>query len=396
MRNQASGHELLHPADIDVAPLMQGIIDWVEMETPSDRPDLIDRLLDHVERSFDNLPVTVRRIPGRDGCGGQLVLTYAPAGCEGKPALIMGHVDTVWAAGTLSERPVRREDDRLYGPGIFDMKAGSYLATETMRRIAAAGLVPPRPITVFLNSDEEIGSPTSRDTIEELAQKAAFVLVPEPAFEAPGTVITARKGWARFSITAHGRSSHAGGNLADGRSAIREIARHILDIEGLNDTEEKATFNVGTVKGGTLLNVVPAEARIEIDMRAEDMATAERLVNEMLARRPFDPDIRIEVEGGLNRPTFERSAKVARLYEATCALAEELGLPMAETSRGGVSDGNFAAALGLPVLDGLGCNGAGAHAGDEHILISTIAPRHALIHGMFMSRRVQEMPLEEA
>ena len=142
--------------------------------------------------------------------------------------------------------------------------------------------------------------------------------------------------------------------------------------------------------------MVPAEARIEIDMRAEDMATAERLVNEMLARRPFDPDIRIEVEGGLNRPTFERSAKVARLYEATCALAEELGLPMAETSRGGVSDGNFAAALGLPVLDGLGCNGAGAHAVDEHILISTIAPRHALIHGMFMSRRFQEMALEEA
>ena len=388
--HQTSSENLLRSADIDGAPLMQGIIDWVEMETPSERPDLIDRLLDHVEASFAKLPVDIRRIPGRDGCGGQLVLTYAPAGAEGKPALAMGHIDTVWAVGTLRERPVRREDDRLYGPGIFDMKAGSYLATETLRRIAEADLVPPRPITVFLNSDEEIGSPTSRVTIEELAKGSAFVLVPEPAFETPGTVITARKGWARFSITAHGRSSHAGGNLRDGRSAVREIARQILDIEALNDMEKKATFNVGTVKGGTLLNVVPAEAKIEIDMRAEDMETAERLVAEMLARRPFDPDIAIEVEGGLNRPTFERSAKVAKLYEATRALAGELGLPMAETSRGGVSDGNFAAALGLPVLDGLGCNGAGAHAVHEHILVSTIVPRHALMHGMMMSRRFQE------
>ncbi|PWB63524.1 MAG: glutamate carboxypeptidase [Bradyrhizobiaceae bacterium] len=391
----AQDRRLPRAADFDAEELLAGIVSWVEMETPSERPDLIDRLLDHVEARFTGLPVSMRRIPGRDGCGGQLVLTYAPGGLNGKPALLMGHIDTVWAAGTLAQRPVRREGDRVFGPGIYDMKAGSYLAAESLRRIAAAGLVPPRPIVVFLNSDEEIGSGTSRETIEELSGGAAFVMVPEPAFEAPGTVVTMRKGWGRFTLKAFGRSSHAGGNLSDGRSAIREIARHILDIEGLTEKEPHATFNVGTVKGGTRPNVVPAEAVIEIDMRADDLATANRLVTTILARRPYDPDIRLEVTGGINRPPFERSPAVARMYAATVDLARELDLPMAETRRGGVSDGNFSAALGLPVIDGLGCNGGGAHAIDEHILVSTIAPRAALFHGMLMSRDFQDKVVAE-
>ncbi|MBW3097472.1 M20 family metallopeptidase [Pseudohoeflea coraliihabitans] len=379
---------------IDAAPLLRGIVDWVEMETPSDRPDLIDVLLDSVEASFEGLPVQRRRVPGRDGCGGQLILRYAPAGVSGAPLLFMGHVDTVWDAGTLAERPVRREGDQVFGPGIFDMKAGSYLATETVRRIAAAGLIPPRPIIVYLNADEEIGSLTSRDTIEELAREAALVLVPEPSVGAAGTVVTARKGWARFSLVAQGVSAHAGGNLADGRSAIREIAQHILQIESLNDTEPAASFNVGTVAGGTRANVVPDHAAIEIDMRVEDMPTAERLIAEMLDRRAVGKDIALHVSGGLNRPPFVRSPAVHRLYEATCALAKYLKLPMAEASRGGVSDGNFAAALGKPVLDGLGCSGGGAHALHEHILVSTIAPRAALMHAMAMSKTFQTLAVD--
>ncbi|KPQ06784.1 MAG: glutamate carboxypeptidase [Rhodobacteraceae bacterium HLUCCA12] len=385
--------DLPRAADFDTDALAAGIVRWVEMETPSDRPDLIDRLLDDVEASFDGLPVSLRRIPARDGCGGQLVIDYAPRGCTGQPALLMGHVDTVWDTGTLAERPVRRDGDRLHGPGIFDMKAGSYLATNTLRHIAAKGLVPPRPIRVFLNGDEEIGSPVSRETIEELSADAAFVLVPEPSFEAPGTVITARKGWARFTLTAHGVSSHAGGNRTDGRSAIHEIARHIMQMEAMNETETSATFNVGVVEGGTRANVVPDLARIEIDMRVDDIATGERLVREMLARQPIGDDIRLTVSGGMNRPPFARSDAVARLYAATAALAGHLDLPIAETSRGGVSDGNFAAALGRPVLDGMGCSGAGAHAVHEHILVSTIAPRAALMHGMLMSQRFQATAL---
>lgn len=387
---RAKGEQLLGAQDFDAEELLAGVVEWVELETPSERPDLIDRLLDRVEAQFGDLPVSIRRIPGRDGCGGQLVLTYAPGGLNGEPALIMGHVDTVWEAGTLARCPVRREGDRVYGPGIFDMKAGSWLAVDALHRIAAAGLLPPRPIVVYLNSDEEIGSYTSRGVIEELSRNAAFVMVPEPAFEAPGTVVTKRKGWGRFVLRAHGRSAHAGGNLFDGRSAILEVARHIIDIEAMTATETHATFNVGTVHGGTRPNVVPAEAVIEIDMRADDMATAERLTAAMLARTSYNPDVRIEVEGGINRPPFERSPAVARMYEATKLLALGLGLPMAETSRGGVSDGNFSAALGRPVIDGLGCNGGGAHAIDEHILVSTLAPRAALFHGMLMSRHFHE------
>lgn len=387
---RAKGEQLLGAQDFDAEELLAGVVEWVELETPSERPDLIDRLLDRVEAQFGDLPVSIRRIPGRDGCGGQLVLTYAPGGLNGEPALIMGHVDTVWEAGTLARRPVRREGDRVYGPGIFDMKAGSWLAVDALHRIAAAGLLPPRPIVVYLNSDEEIGSYTSRGVIEELSRNAAFVMVPEPAFEAPGTVVTKRKGWGRFVLRAHGRSAHAGGNLFDGRSAILEVARHIIDIEAMTATETHATFNVGTVHGGTRPNVVPAEAVIEIDMRADDMATAERLTAAMLARTSYNPDVRIEVEGGINRPPFERSPAVARMYEATKLLALGLGLTMAETSRGGVSDGNFSAALGRPVIDGLGCNGGGAHAIDEHILVSTLAPRAALFHGMLMSRHFHE------
>ena len=385
--------DLPKPAAFDAGALAAGIVRWVEFETPSDRPDLIDLLLDHVEESFIGLPVSIERIPGRDGCGGQLVLRYAPAGAAGAPALLMGHVDTVWDAGTLARRPVRREGDRIHGPGIFDMKAGSFLATEALRRIAAAAIVPPRPITVYLNGDEEIGSLTSRGKIEELAAEAAFVLVPEPSFEAPGTLITARKGWARFRLAARGVSAHAGGNRLDGRSAILEIARHIVEIEGLNETETAATFNVGTVAGGTRANVVPDFAAIDIDMRADDMATAERNIAAMLARTPKGRDITLEIEGGLNRPPFQRTAAVARLYAAARELGQALDLDLGETSRGGVSDGNFAAALGKPTLDGLGCNGAGAHALHEHILYSTIAPRAALFHAMLTSAAFNERAL---
>ena len=381
------------PETFDAEALAAGIIRWVEFETPSDRPDLIDLLLDHVVASYAGLPVDIDRIPGRDGCGGQLVLRYAPPGAAGAPALLMGHIDTVWDAGTLEKRPVRREGDRIYGPGIFDMKAGSYLATEALRRIAAAGIAPPRPITVYLNSDEETGSTTSRARIEELAANAAFVLVPEPSFEAPGTLITARKGWGRFRLTARGISAHAGGNLFDGRSAIREIASHISEIEALNETETTVTFNVGTVSGGTRANVVPDFATIEVDMRANDMQAAEHHIATMLARTAKGEGITLEVEGGLNRPPFQRSEAVVKIYEATRALGQELGLELGETSRGGVSDGNFAAALGKPTLDGLGCNGAGAHALHEHILFSTIAPRAALFHAMLTSAAFNERAL---
>lgn len=391
-----SDEKLLRPADIDVASLCNGIVDWVEMETPTNRPDLIEKLLDHVETGFVGLPVDIRRIPAKDGYGGHMVLRYAPENTNLSPALLMGHVDTVWTAGTLERRPVRRQGDLIYGPGIYDMKAGSFLAIETLRRLARSDCVPPRPVMVLLNSDEEVGSPTSRKLIEEHAAKAAFVLVPEPGIGPGNAVVTRRKGWGRFVVKAYGRSAHAGGNLSEGRSAIREICRQVLDIEALNDAVHGVSFNVGTVRGGTRGNVVPAEAEIEVDMRMRDAQSGEHMVKHLLGLRSHDPDVRLEVVGNINRPPFERSNLVVKFYQSARKLAESLGLDLPETERGGVSDGNFAAALQRPVLDGLGCGGDGAHAEDEHILVSTIAPRAALLHAMLVSSRFQDEALQHS
>lgn len=369
-------------AAFDTEALLAEILTWVGFETPSERPDLIDRLLDHVAGLFEGLPVQRTRIPARDGRGGQLVLRYDPTQSNAAPLLFMGHIDTVWAAGTLEGRPIRREGDKVFGPGIFDMKAGSCLAAMTLLTLAREGIVPPRPVIVYLNGDEEIGSDVSRDTIAELGREAAMIMVPEPSFEEVGTVITARKGWANFRLEATGISAHAGGSLHEGRSAIREIARHVLALEDLTCTEAHATFNAGTIGGGTRPNVVPEFAWAEIDMRADTQVDAERLTAHVLGLAAYDPDVKLMVTGGINRPPFPRSTEVARLYDATKMLAAGLGLPLGETSRGGVSDGNLVACLGKPVIDGLGCSGAGAHALHEHILASTIAPRAALMFAM--------------
>ncbi|MFO7855632.1 MAG: M20/M25/M40 family metallo-hydrolase [Paracoccaceae bacterium] len=380
---------LIPPGRIDPEPLIAGILRWVEIETPSDRPDRIEDLLDLVEADFAGLPVERTRLPASDTRGGQLLLRYAPPGCSGAPLVAMGHVDTVWAVGTIARRPVRHEGDLIFGPGVFDMKAGSFLAAETLRRIAAEGLAPPRPLAVLLTGDEETGSEHSRFLIEDLAREAWAVLIPEPSYGADVAVVTARKGLGRFTLHAEGRAAHAGGALADGRSAIAEVARQILEIEARTDFARGLTFSVGTVRGGTRPNVVPAEAEIEIDMRAATVADGEAEAAALLARRALTPDVRVTVEGGVNRPPYERTDAVARLYGATRELARRLGMALGETARGGVSDGNIAAAAGATVLDGLGCGGGGAHAEHEHIDIATVAPRAALLRGMMLCPEFQ-------
>jgi glutamate carboxypeptidase len=380
-------------ADIPTDEVLRGILRWVEIETPSRRPDQVNRLVDLLTAELRTLPLTLERIPGRDGFGDHLILRYAPPGTTGAPALAMGHIDTVWDVGTLARRPVRIEGDRVFGPGIYDMKAGSYLAFYAVKRLAEQGVVPPRPIVAFFNSDEEVGSPTSRALIEQEGAKAAFVLVPEPAIGPTVAAVTSRKGWGRFRMKAFGRSSHAGGDHEEGRSAIREVARHILDLEALTDYSRGTTVNVGVVRGGTLLNVVPAEAEIEIDVRVTDVAEAERLERLILGRTAHGPDIRLELGGGWNRPPFARTPASERLYRAAANLAEALGFNLPETARGGVSDGNFTAALGRPTLDGLGCGGHGAHAEDEHIAISSIPNRAALMCNLLASSAFQDWAL---
>lgn len=377
-----SAVEMLPVSAFDTDTLLSEIKKWVEFETPSDRPDLISHLLDYVESLYKGYDVTCERLPPVARRGGQLILRYNPSRSSAAPVLFMGHVDTVWEAGTLAKRPYRRDGDRVYGPGIFDMKAGSCLAVMTLLKLASDQIVPSRPVTVFLNSDEEIGSDASRQTIERLGREASVILVPEPSFEAPGTVVTARKGWATFRLDVTGVSAHAGGSLREGRSAIVELARQILAIEALMEREPRVTFNVGKIGGGTRGNVVAEKAWVEIDMRVETMEVADRVIEELCALPPFDPAIQLQLSGEMNRPPFQRTSQVADLYEWAKRLAKDLGIELGETSRGGVSDGNLVACLGKPVLDGLGCSGAGAHALHEHILASTVAPRAALLFAL--------------
>ena len=383
----------IKPGEIDTGAVLDGIRRWVEIETPSREVGGIGRLLSAAANDIAGLPIDIERVSGCEGFGDHLVLRYDPAGQGGPSALVMGHIDTVWDVGSLAERPVRIDGDRVYGPGIYDMKAGTYLGYNAMRMLAERDVVPPRPVTLLINSDEEVGSPTSRDLIERLARDAAFVLVPEPAVGPDIAAVTARKGWGRFVMTATGRPAHAGGNHAEGRSAIREIAHQILALEAMTDYDAGSTINVGVVRGGTRLNVVPAEAAIEIDFRVTSLAEADRLEAEILARAAVDPDVKLEISGGVNRPAFAPNDKIARLYNAARDLANDLGFALPETARGGASDGNFTAAMGMPTLDGLGCGGHGAHAFDEHILFSTIAPRAALMYGMLASAEFQRRAL---
>lgn len=295
-----------------------------------------------------------------------------------KQLLVVGHLDTVWPPGTLAARPFRIEDDRAFGPGIFDMKAGVMLATFAMRAIKELGRTTERPVTLMMTCDEETGSVFSRPVIDDEARKAHAALVLEPPIPG-GTVKTARKGVGEFELIIHGRPAHAGNDLRAGISAITELAHQVLAINNLNDFERGTTVNVGVARGGVLSNVVAAEAHAFIDMRFQNIADGQRITDAMLKLQPVIDGARIEVRGGINRPPLVRTELTAQLFEHARRLGAEVGLDLKEGSVGGGSDGNFIAAHGVPVLDGLGVDGAGAHAEHEHIIISDIPRRAALL-----------------
>jgi glutamate carboxypeptidase len=295
-----------------------------------------------------------------------------------KRLLIVGHLDTVWPIGTLAVRPFKVEGDRAFGPGIFDMKAGVMLAAFATRALAELGRSTRRNVTLLMTCDEETGSTFSRELIEEEARGAHAALVLEPPIPG-GTVKTGRKGVGEFELIIHGRPAHAGNDPRAGVSAITELAHQILAINKLNDYERGTTVNVGVASGGVLSNVVPAEARAFIDMRFRTIEDGQRITDAMLNLRPVIDGARIEVRGGANRPPLVRTVESGKLFEHARELASEIGLDLKEGSVGGGSDGNFIAALGVPVLDGLGVDGAGAHAEHEHIIVSDIPRRAALL-----------------
>ncbi len=295
--------------------------------------------------------------------------------------LLVGHTDTVHPRGTLLTQEVRADEDRLYGPGVFDMKAGCVLALEVLRALAVLNVVPQRPVTLLLTCDEEAGSPTGRMLVEEEAGHAAQVLVLEPPVPG-GSVKTARKGVGMWTVKAHGIAAHAGLNPEMGASAVLELARHTQRFHSMSDVADGLSFNVGVVNGGTRGNVVAAEAEMELDARFTRMEQAERIEQLMDDLRPFDERVSLTVKGGVNRPPLERNSGVVKLYHRARDIAANLGFELGEQTVGGASDGNFVGALDVPVLDGLGVDGDGAHAAHEHIIVTDIARRGALLAGL--------------
>ena len=356
----------------------------VEIESPSGDVQGSRAAVDLLADAAHGIPSvsSVERISSPD-CGEHLLIRAfcGDAGGEGA-TLLLGHTDTVHARGTLSaQHGLRMEGDRLYGPGIFDMKAACVVAVEVLHCLTTLALDPRRPVTLLLTCDEETGSATGRELVEQEACRAAQVLVLEPP--APGGCVkTARKGVGAWTVAAQGVAAHAGLNPEAGASAILELARQAERLHSLNDAARGMSFNVGVFHGGTRGNVVAAQAEMEVDVRFSTTEETRRVEDLMRTLRPFDERVQVKIKGGINRYPLERTAGVVKLFHHARDIATRLGFDLEERSVGGASDGNFAAALNVPVLDGLGVDGDGAHAAHEHILLSDIVPRASLLAGL--------------
>ena len=364
---------------IDTAEILDGIRAWVETESHTADIDGVNALMARVATDYVALDAHAERIPGRDGFADHL-LVRSPWG-NGPGILVLSHLDTVHPKGTLARQPFRVDGDIAYGPGIYDMKGGAHLAFYAFRHLVRQGRRTTLPITHLYVSDEEVGSPTSRALIEAQARNAKYVLVTEPAREG-GKIVTARKGSARFVVTATGRPAHSGARHEDGRSAIAEIARQILRLEALTDYDRGVTVNVGLVAGGTGVNVVPEACTAEVDVRLPSLALADEMVATVLGLEPFDRDVTVEVTGGLNRAPYEKTPAITALFEHAKGLAAEIGFELEDLKTGGGSDGNFTAAL-APTLDGLGVDGKGGHTHYEQLYISSLEPRARLMLRLF-------------
>ncbi len=358
--------------------LLAELAQWVRLETPTTDAASVNRLVDVAEGELARAGAAITRIPGRDGYGDNLI---ARTPGTGKPILLAGHLDTVWSLGTIETMPYRVDGGRAHGPGIHDMKAGSFIAFHAVRSILRQKVPTRRPITLLLTPDEEVGSPTSRDVIEREAAQSALALIPEPAGQG-GAAVTARKGVGRFVMRVTGIGAHSGTSFHDGASAVVELAHQIMAIHGMVDSRRGITCNVAPVWGGSRPNVIPPDAGCEIDLRVNTAADGAEMAARLLALSAVTSGCRVQVEGGMNRPPFTESAGITDLHDRARAIAAGLGLEMPKQTRGGGSDGNFTAALGIPTLDGLGCLGSGAHASHEHILWKHLENRAALMAGL--------------
>jgi glutamate carboxypeptidase len=353
----------------------------VRLESPSTDKAAVDRCGAALSGLLREAGAAVERLPQRER-GDHIRARFDGTG---EPILILGHFDTVWPTGTLERMPVRRDGDRLFGPGTFDMKAGIAIALAAVDALRATQTAH-APIVMLWTTDEEIGSKTSRAAIEEDARKCRAVYVLEPALPG-GALKTARKGCGEFEVVVHGAAAHAGLDPGKGASAIHELAAQIAAIERLQDLPNGISVNVGLVSGGTRANVVAEMARAVVDARAPTRDAAERVEAAMRSLQPVNPRTRLRVSGGFERPPMERSPASRELFARARAVASILGRDLGEGSAGGGSDGNFTAAAGVPTLDGLGAVGDGAHAAHEHVELSSLPWRSALLAGLLAQTR---------
>jgi glutamate carboxypeptidase len=365
------------PFDADA--MLEGLRAWVECESPTWDAAAVNRMMDMATRELILAGARIERVAGRMGFGDCVRATFPHPTPNLPGILVMGHLDTVHPIGTLARLPFRRENGRAWGPGIQDMKGGNYLALEAIRQLARAHVATKLPVTVLLTSDEEVGSPSTRDLIEAEASRHRYILVPEPA-RADGGVVTGRYAIARFNLEATGRPSHAGSRPGEGRSAIREMARKLIEIEDM--TTEDCTFSVGVIHGGHWVNCVSTTCTGEALSMAKRQEDLDRGVAQMLALSASSNDVRFRVTRGVTRPVWEPNGKVMALYDTARGIARGLGYDISSQSSGGGSDGNFTGAMGIATLDGLGVQGAGAHTLDEHIVVESLAYRGKLMAGL--------------
>ncbi|MGO4713991.1 M20/M25/M40 family metallo-hydrolase [Bradyrhizobium sp. 2TAF24] len=371
----------MNPAQLpfDVDTMLQGLRPWVECESPTWDAAAVNRMIGLAARDLAVAGAEIEHIAGRNGFGGCVRARFPHPRRDVPGILIAGHLDTVHPVGTLAKLPWRREGSRCYGPGIFDMKGGNYLSLEAIRQLQRAAIATPLPVTVLLTPDEEVGTPSTRDLIEAEAARHKYVLVPEPGRGSSG-VVSGRYAIARFNLEAKGRPSHAGATLAAGRSAIREMARKVIEIDGM--TAEDCTFSVGLVHGGQWVNCVPSLCTGEALSMAKRQEDLDRGVARMLALSGTANDVTFTVTRGVTRPVWEPNDKTIALFETARGIARTLGIDLIHGSVGGGSDGNFTGAMGIATLDGLGVCGDGAHTLEEHIEVDSLVTRGRLMAGL--------------
>lgn len=362
--------------------MLQTIRELVEIESPSDDKGSVDRIARFLSPKFETLGGRTKFHRSQEFGDSLQVDFSAHATASRRPVLLIGHYDTVYPLGTLATMPCRIEKDKMYGPGVLDMKTGIALMLYAIEALQSWHGALPRPVTVFLVSDEEVGSYSSRKITESLARESDAVLVLEPAAGSAGAVKTARKGVGEYTLRVQGIASHAGLDPGKGHSAIVELARQIAIVAKLNNLREGVSANPGIISGGTRTNVVAAEASVGIDVRIKRAAQAKAINRKLHSLKPFDKHCKLQISGGINRMPMERTTGVAALYTKARDIAAQINWKLDEAAVGGGSDGNFTAGMGIPTLDGMGGVGDGAHAVHEHIIVSELPRRALLLAGM--------------